>query len=192
MANLPDVSGSGMHDCYRGIDTFLHEQERHWFAYDHTPAEHDDVRTGKRHIGFAQQTQTAERCARDKTGIIAHGQLRYVERMESIDVFARIERTNDCGFVDLRRGRRLHEDPVVEFISEPLDILLHHAPGQCVGIGGGRRGDSKVECVLFARRHWMQHLAVAPAKFLDSVGIPVKNFKDRQRGVGRGEFGCHM
>ena len=101
-----------MHDCYRRIGSLFHEQQRHGFTHNHTATEHDDVCAGDRHVGFAEQTQTTEGSAGYETGIIAHRQLRYVKRVESIDILARIESTNDYRLINLWRRRRLHEDAV--------------------------------------------------------------------------------
>ena len=74
--------------------------------------EHHDVRAADLDSAFPQQTQTAERRARDETGRIAEREFRDVHRMKSIDIFRRIERADDRRFIDLFGRRRLDENAV--------------------------------------------------------------------------------
>src|SRR6059058_4232815 len=109
-ANFWDVPGAGMNHRDRCIDALSHEQKRHWFSDDHAATQHDNVGAGEGDAGFAEQVQTTQRRTRNKAGVIVECELRDIERVKSIHVFARIERANDHGLIDLRRRRRLNKN----------------------------------------------------------------------------------
>ena len=109
-ANFNNIPGAGMNHRDGCVDALSHEQKRHWLSDDHAATEHGDVGAGEGNAGFAEQTQTTEGGARNKTGVVVERELRDIERMKSIHIFARIERANDRRFVDLRRRRRLNEN----------------------------------------------------------------------------------
>src|ERR1700694_121605 len=103
-----------MHDRHRRIRVyvFLHEQKRERFSHDHTPPKNDDVAAGYVDLAFAEQPLNPKRSTRDESVRRGGREFRDVQRMKTIDVFARIERAHDYYFIDLLRRRRLHKDPV--------------------------------------------------------------------------------
>src|ERR1700704_4736403 len=102
------------------VSTFLHEQKRQWFSHDHTPAKNDDVGAGDVDLAFAEQPLNPKRSTRDESVRRGGREFRDVQRMKTIDVFARIERAHDHYFIDLLRRRRLHKDPVNDWIAIQL------------------------------------------------------------------------
>src|SRR5207253_9171887 len=75
-ANFNNIPGAGMDHRDGCVDALSHEQKRHWLSDDHAATEHGDVGSGEGNAGFAEQTQTTEGGARDKTGVVDERKLR--------------------------------------------------------------------------------------------------------------------
>ena len=114
---------------------FLHQQKRDRLADNHTAAEHHDMCAGDVDFGFDKQALNAKRCARNETALVTHGELCHVQRVKAVDVFARIERANNCRFVNVLWRRRLNEDSVniritIQFLDVREQIVLRSFGGQ--------------------------------------------------------------
>ena len=94
-----------MDDGNGRINALAHEQERHRFSDNHTAAQDDDIGAGEGDRALTKQAQTSKRSAGGETRFIVEGELRDVEWVESVDIFARIERTHDGHLIDLWRWR---------------------------------------------------------------------------------------
>ena len=116
-ANFRDIPGAGMNHRDRCVNALSHEQKRRWLSDDHAATEHDDVRAGQGDPRFAEQAQTTQRGARNKTSVVVERELCDIERLKSVHILARIERANDGRLVDLRRRRRLNKNAVNRFIA---------------------------------------------------------------------------
>ena len=103
--------------------TFLHEQKREWFSHDHTPPKNDNVRAGDVDLAFDEQPLNPKRSTWDESVRRGGREFRDIQRMKTIDIFARIECAHDCRFINLFRRRRLHKNAVNGWIA----IQLLHA-----------------------------------------------------------------
>src|SRR5438270_3674570 len=103
-----------MDNRHRGIASFAlpHQQKGKRLSDDHAASEHNNVSAGNFGSALDEEPLAAEGSARDKTSVVAKRQLRHVRRVETIDVLGRIERANNCRFVDVLRWRGLHQDPM--------------------------------------------------------------------------------
>ena len=111
-ANRGKIRGARVGHGDRGIRAFGQEQHGHGFADNKAASDDHGAGSAGRDLAGAEQLEAAERRAGDEGGRIFHGQGGHVERMESIDVFARVDGADHGRFVDLLRGGGLDEDAV--------------------------------------------------------------------------------
>ena len=89
----------------------LEEQHRDGLAHEWAPAQHDGLLPGQWDPVLVEQRHDAEG-RRGHERLVAEIELARVERVQPVDVLDGLDRPHDAGLVELRRERRLHEDPV--------------------------------------------------------------------------------
>src|ERR1700730_4558983 len=92
--------------------SFLHEQKREGFSYDHASPENDDVRTRDVDLAFCEQALDTERRAGNESRHITKREFGDIEWMKSINILCWIDRAHDRCLIDLLRRGRLNQDSV--------------------------------------------------------------------------------
>src|ERR1051326_7472249 len=98
-----------MTDRYRRIS--LQQQLRHRTSHDLTATDHTRVRPAYFNAVVVEEFDDAGWSARHEDWS-AKRQSTDVDRMKPVDVFPWIDRFDDRGFVNLRRQRKLRQNPV--------------------------------------------------------------------------------
>ncbi len=113
-----------MHHRYRrvGAASFSHQEKRKRFPDDHAPAREPPRAHRKFRFRFRSvNADNPAECTGQNQLSSPSASLRHVHRMESIDIFIRIERANDRRFVDLFRVAAIEP----EFREPPDPDLVH-------------------------------------------------------------------
>src|SRR5271168_723062 len=89
----------------------LHQEQRHWLAYDVAAAEYYGVRAFERNISAFKNLHDTQGSASDQIRA-ACDQAADVYGMKAVDVLRRVDRFEDSLCVHLRGERELDEDAV--------------------------------------------------------------------------------
>ena len=124
-----EVACAGMHYRYGCIGSFLHKEKRERLAHDHAATKHDDMCAADRDAAFPEQSQTTQRRARNEARDVTERELRDIDGMKTVDVFRRMERSDDDPFIDLFGRRGLDENAMdcgisIQLLDLPEQIVL--------------------------------------------------------------------
>ena len=112
-----------------------HEQERHRLSDDHAAPYDHGVCAGCFEADFLDQTDAAQRRARNESGGVIRGELGHVNGMKAVDILCRVDGFDDGSLVDVSGRRGLDEDAMnervrVEFTHQPDEPFLRRVGGK--------------------------------------------------------------
>src|SRR6266480_2284895 len=108
----------------------LQQQLRHRTADDLASSNYTCVRSAQFDLMMIQKLDDSSRSTRHKHRP-AHSQLTDIYRMKAVNIFCRINRLNDNGFVNCPRQRQLHQNAVnvIPIIERTYEVQEFNSGG---------------------------------------------------------------